>query len=68
MEIKTLSEMSTRLGVHLVGNEAILIEGSPLIVAKTSTGIFICEGEVEHAREIFESLGLEDFKIYTCNN
>ncbi len=65
MEIKTLSEMGARLGVHMVGNEAILIEGSPLIVAKTNTGIFICEGEVEHAREIFEALGFDDFKIYT---
>ena len=68
MEIKTLSEMGARLGVHMVGNEAILIEGSPLCVVKTSTGIFVCEGDEEQAREIFEALGLDDFKVYTCNN
>lgn len=68
MEIKTISEMGARLGVHVVDDKAILIEGSPLCVVKTSTGIFVCEDDEEQAREIFKGLGLDEFKVYTCNN
>ena len=70
MEIRTLSEMGYRLGVFACDNgKAILIQGSPLLVAKTKTGIVVIEDTEGNAEEIMRSLGydLDEVKVFTTS-
>ncbi len=50
------------------GEGAILIQGSPLVVAKTETGIAVFEGNCTEIIPIMERLGYTDVTVYTCIN
>ena len=56
MEIRTLTENSDRLSVHLCGNDAVLIQGKELKAVQTNAGILVVSG---NAKEILNNLGLE---------
>lgn len=68
MKINTVTDMGSKLGVTLCGDDAVLVQGKQLCVAKSDSGILIVDGDLSQAIETFESLGYKNFQLMTCKN